>query len=136
MKAVKAVVVTFFLLFSGVAGANQDTAALLNDGVIVAGELNPGFHGRAANIEANVLEIKNSPDGTQVLKLALPQKEVRPIWATTFVPLAKNEIKIGDSLLFKGYIATTDSVDRSGKLRILVEDSAAVLRARTIETPK
>jgi hypothetical protein len=132
----KAVAVGFFMLFAVTVGAAQDSTKLLNDGVIVAGVLNPGFHGRAATIEAKVLEIKTSPDHTQLLKLALPQQEVKPIWATTFVPIAKDEIKIGDTLLFKGYIAATNSMDPSGKLRVLVEGSAAVLRARTIETPK
>lgn len=132
----KALAAALFLLYAGAVGAAQDVALLLNSGVIVAGELNPGFHGRAVTIEAKVLEIKTSPDNTQVLKLALPHKEIKPIWATTFVPLAKAEINIGDTLLFKGYIATTDSMDQSGKLRVMVEDSAAVLRARTIETPK
>ena len=132
MKTLAAI---FFLLLTGAVGAAQESMELLRDGVIVAGELNPGFHGRAANIEAKILEIKTSPDNTQVLKLALPQKDIKPIWATTFVPLAKDEVKIGDTLLFKGYIATTNSVDPSGRLGVLVEDSAAVLRARTIETP-
>ena len=136
MKALAAALFLFCVGTVGTVGAAQDTPLLLNSGVIVAGELNPGFHGRAVAIEAKVLEIKTSPDDTQVLKLALPQKEIKPIWATTFVPLAKNEIGVGDTLIFKGYIATTDSVDQSGKLRILVEGSNAVLRARTIETPK
>lgn len=132
MKAAAAIL---FLLFTSAVGAGQEAPELLSDGVIVAGELNPGFQGRAATIEAKILAIKTSPDNTQVLKLALPQKDIKPIWATTFVPLAKDEVKIGDTLLFKGYIATTNSVDPSGRLRVLVEDSAAVLRARTIETP-
>ena len=132
----KVVVGIFFLLCASATAAAQDLAGLLKDGVIVAGELNPGFHGRSTSIEAKVLEIKTMPDKTHVLKLAPPQKDAKPIWVTTFVPLAKDEIKIGDALLFKGYIATTESVDPSGRLRQLVENSPAVLRARTIETPK
>lgn len=131
----KALAAACFALFAAAVAAAQDPV-LLTDGVIVAGQLNPGLHGRTVTIEGKVLEMKTSPDNTQVLKLALPQKEIGPIWATTFVPLAKDEIKVGDTLLFKGYIATTDSVDPSGRLRVMVEDSAAVLRARTIETSK
>lgn len=106
------------------------------DGLIVAGELNPGFAGRAAAFEAKVLEIKTAPDTTQVLKLQLPYKDAKPLWATTFVPIAKDEVKVGDRLIFKGYVAATESVDKSGKLLELVENSSAVLRAQTIESPK
>lgn len=106
------------------------------DGIIVAGQLNPGFHERAAALEAKVLEVRDAPDNTHLIKIELIDRDAIQIWATTFVPLAEGQVKIGDRLIFKGYIATTDSIDSTGRLRGLTEGSAAVLRARTIESPK
>lgn len=105
-------------------------------GIFVAGQLNPGFHGRGVSLEAKVLEIRDAPDKTHLLKLELTGKEPSRFWATTFVPLAKDEVKIGGVLMFKGYIASTDSLDSGGRLRLMTEGSLAVLQARTIETPK
>jgi len=127
---------TAFLLLMFAPLVKADGTPVPQDGLIVAGQLNPGMEGRAAAFEAKVLDIKTAPDTTQVLKLELPYKDTQPLWAITFVPIAKDEVRVGDRLIFKGYVAATDSVDRSGKLRELVENSAAVLRAQTIESPR
>ena len=99
------------------------------------GELDPAYAGQVAIVEGKVTEIKTALNNGIFFKLDLQKPKIKPVWVATFVPVAEGEIKVGDQLIFKGYVATSDSMDATGALKSLL-GSSTLLMARTIETPK
>lgn len=113
---------------------SQETVpASAHDHPFLNGELNPEYDGQVTVLVGEVIDIK--PGVKYALyKVDTKTKDIKPIWVTTLVPVASGEIKLGDRLIFRGYITKTESLDPSGKLLSMIR-SETLLSARAIESP-
>lgn len=97
------------------------------------GELDASRAGEIAVMMGEVLAIEPGPGGLKFYKVKPDQVPDRAIWATTFVQVADDQVKVGDRLAFKGYIAKTQALDPTGRLQAQL-GAATLLQARSIET--
>ena len=99
--------------FSSFAGQYAKEA---NDNPFYEGELNAKYEGEVVAIAGEVVEVKSTKQNYPAFKLNLRLEGVNPIWVTSIAPQPEGGIKVGDMLIFKGFISTADSLDPSGKL--------------------
>ena len=105
-----------------------------NERPFLNGELDPNLETEAAVIKGKIIQIVGKGDEKRIYKVDLGKKGFKPIWVTTLVLFSDNQIKLGDELVFKGYVAKTKSLDFEGELTSKVSSSTMFL-AKTIETP-
>ena len=96
------------------------------------GELNLAYEGQLTAIGGEIIDIKDTNQKYPAFKVNLRIEGVNPIWATTIVALPKGGIKLGDMVIFKGYISSTASLDESGELEELI-GSKGILLALKVE---
>ena len=91
-------------------------AAEANDNPFLNGELNPKYEGEVTALAGEVLMIKPTKEKFPVYKLNLRIEGVSHIWVTSIAPKPKGGIKVGDMIIFKGFIAKASSTDPTGEL--------------------
>jgi len=99
------------------------------------GELNLAYEGQLTAIAGEIIDIKDTKQKYPAYKVNLRIEGVNPIWATTIVEHPKGGIKLGDMIIFKGYIGSVASLDESGELESLI-GSKAILLALRVERAK
>lgn len=120
---------SFVFVFCG------QTLASENNSLFKNGDLNPMYMGRAATLIAEVKEVKKGPGNKDFYKIDVRRKGVKPIWVSTYAPMAEGAVKVGDRLKFIGHVRKVEDLDPSGKLEEFVQ-SSALLVARSIQTLK
>jgi hypothetical protein len=98
-----------------------------NDNPFLNGELNPKYEGELIAISGDIVEIIDGHNGKKLYKLNLNIAELKSIWVTSFAPFAEGEVSISSKLIFKGYIATADNLDSTGKLRSKIMSDTLLL---------
>lgn len=106
-----------------------------NDYPFLYGELNSKYKGEEVALQGEIIDIKPSKQKYPLYKLNLRTKGVNNIWITSISTPPKSGIKIGDMIVFKGYITTTSELDPSGKLEKLIQSKTLLLAwlSQTIE---
>ena len=87
-----------------------------NDNPFANGELNSKYEGEVTALAGEILEIKPTEQNFPVYKLNLNIEGIKPIWVTSIAPKPEGGIKVGDNIIFKGFISTSSGIDSSGKL--------------------
>jgi hypothetical protein len=110
---------TIFSLFSYdlVAGEYAKEA---NENPFLNGVLNAKYEGEVTALAGEVIEIKPTNKSFPVFKLNLRVEGVEPIWVTSIAPEPEGGIKVGDMLIFKGFISTAAGTDPSGQLEEII----------------
>ncbi len=98
-----------------------------NDNPFLNGELNPKYEGELTALSGDIVEIIDGHKGKKLYKLDLNIAGLKNIWVTSFAPFAEGEITINSKLVFRGYIATSDSLDSTGKLKSKIESETLLL---------
>jgi hypothetical protein len=98
-----------------------------NDNPFLNGELNPKYEGELIALSGDIVEIIDGHNGKKLYKLNLNIAELKSIWVTSFAPFAKGEVSISSKLIFKGYIATADNLDSTGKLKSKIMSDTLLL---------
>lgn len=99
------------------------------------GQLNPLYKGRAAQVLGEVIDIKQNDKGKVFYKVYLRLKGVSPIWVSSFAPIEKGQIKIGEHYVFIGHVRRAHSLDSSGDLEKFLK-AQSLLIVRTVQSPK
>jgi hypothetical protein len=98
-----------------------------NDNPFLNGELNPKYEGELIALSGDIVEIIDGHNGKKLYKLNLNIAELKSIWVTSFAPFAEGEVSISSKLIFKGYIATADNLDSTGKLKSKIMSDTLLL---------
>ena len=99
------------------------------------GELNLAYEGQLTAIVGEIIDIKDTKQKYPAYKVNLRIKGVNPIWTTTIVEHPKGGIKLGDMIIFKGYIGSVADLDETGELGALI-GAEAILLALLVERAK
>lgn len=117
--------ILFLLIsFNSAAGEFAEEA---NENPFLNGHLNPKYEGEVTALLGDIIEILDGHNGRKLYKLNLNIEVINPIWVTSFVPFADGEITLDSKLIFRGYIATADSLDGSGELRSKIKSETLLL---------
>lgn len=98
------------------------------------GELNAKYEGELTALAGQIMDIKPTRQKYPVYKLNLQLEGIKPIWVTSIAPAPGKEIKVGDMIIFKGYISVAEKTDSSGELEQLIQ-SKTLLMAIKSERP-
>ena len=99
-----------------------------NENPFLNGQLNPKYEGEVIALAGEIIDIKPTTQKFPVYKLNLRIKGVRNIWVTSIAPQPEGGIKLGDTIIFRGFITTSKSTDPDGELENLI-DSKTLLMA-------
>lgn len=103
-----------------VALATEDKAKLANENPFYNGELNVRYEGELTALAGRVISIKSDSKGREFYQIDLRLKGINHLWVSGITPFAEGDIKLGDELIFRGYIASSNSLDPSGEIRRLI----------------
>jgi hypothetical protein len=118
------------LLFPLASLASQpDLAKAANDNPFLNGKFNPAYVGQLAGIAGEVIEILDGSKNRTIYKLNLRIKGVETIWATRIAPIPEGPLKIGDMIIFKGYISSSEELDSAVAQKIGDKTLLLALRA-------
>jgi len=117
---------TTLLLLSVSAFAGQ-FAKEANDNPFLNGQLNPKYEGELTALSGDIVEIVDDHKGKKIYKINLNVAGIIPIWVTSFAPFAEGEISLNSKLVFRGYIAASDSLDPTGQLRAKINCETLLL---------
>tara|TARA_R110000751_G_scaffold295375_1_gene403590 strand:+ start:94 stop:489 length:396 start_codon:yes stop_codon:yes gene_type:complete len=117
----------FLILSISFSAFSGQYAKEANDNPFLNGELNPKYEGELTALSGDVVEIIDGHKGKKLYKLNLNIAELKHIWITSFAPFSEGEITINSKLIFRGYIATSDSLDSTGKLKSKIESETLLL---------
>lgn len=98
-----------------------------NDNPFLNGELNPKYEGELTALSGDIVDIIDGDKGKKLYKLNLNIAGLKHIWVTSVAPFAENEITINSKLIFKGYIATSNGLDLTGKLKLKIQSETLLL---------
>lgn len=56
---------------------------------------------------------------------------IQHIWVTSIAPQPEGEIKIGDMIMFKGFISTTSNLDPSGELGKIIGSKTLLMAVQS-----
>ncbi|TLU61882.1 hypothetical protein FE810_13785 [Thalassotalea litorea] len=116
----------FFLSLSFSAFSGQ-YAKEANANPFLNGELNPKYEGELIALSGDIVEIIEGHKGKKLYKLNLNIAGLKHIWVTSFAPFAEGEISINSKLIFRGYIASSDGLDSTGKLKSKINSETLLL---------
>jgi hypothetical protein len=102
-----------------------------NDNPFLNGQLNPKYEGEVIAIAGEVVEIKPTEQNYLALKINLRLPNIESIWISSIAPQPDGGIKVGDMLIFKGFISTTESLDQSGKLKKLTGSNTLLMAVQS-----
>ena len=102
-------------------------AQAANDNPFVNGELNSKYEGEITILAGEVLEIQPTKQNFPVYKLNLRIEGIKNIWVTSIAPQPKGGIKVGDMMIFKGFISTAKSTDPSGELGKIISSKTLLM---------
>ena len=121
------IIVVFLLISSVTYGGDVDLAKAANENPFHNGGLNPDYEGQKTALAGEVMEIKPTNEKFPVYKLNLRLEGINPIWVTSIAPAPGGEIKVGDMIIFKGFITSTASADPSGELEKLIKTKTLLM---------
>jgi len=131
-KQVKFLLSIFFVVVvfaqSVVAGEYAQAA---NDNPFLNGELNPKYEGEVIALAGEVLEIQPTKQKFPVYKLNLRINGIKNIWVTSIAPQPEGGIKVGDMIIFKGFITKSSSTDSTGELGKIIGSETLLIAARS-----
>ena len=87
-----------------------------NENPFLDGELNPKYEGEVTALLGVVVDLKPTKQKYPVYKLNLGIDGVNHIWVTSIASQPDGGIKLGDAIVFKGFITSAASTDPSGEL--------------------
>jgi len=118
----------FFVFFSLSFGASAaGLAEDANSNPFLNGELNPKYEGQLTALSGDIIEIIEGHENRKLYKLHLNIEGVKPVWVTSLAPFAKGDISMNSKLIFRGYIATSDSLDSTGRLKSKINSETLLL---------
>ncbi|TRX56826.1 hypothetical protein [Thalassomonas sp. M1454] len=118
---------TLLILLISISAFSGQYAKEANDNPFLNGELNPKYEGELTALSGDIVEIIDGHKGKKLYKLNLNIAGLKHIWVTSFAPFAEGEITINSKLIFRGYIATSDGLDSTGKLKLKIESETLLL---------
>ena len=98
-----------------------------NENPFLSGELNPQYEGELTALGGEVLEIKPTKQNFPVYKINLRIEGIKNIWVTSIAPEPEGGIKVGDMMIFKGFISTAKSADPDGDLERLINSKTLLM---------
>jgi hypothetical protein len=112
-----------FLILLCLATCNAQASSLsqkTNDNPFLNGELNSEYEGQKTGLLGQIIEMSVTKENYPIYKLNLNIGDMRPIWVTSIASQPEGGIKLGDNIIFKGFIASAASLDESGELEKLI----------------
>ena len=95
------------------------------------GQLNPAYEGQMTPLAGEVIDIKSTKEKYSLYKLNLRMEGVDPIWVTSIGTQPMGGIHIGDMIIFRGYISSTNKIDPSGNIVTLINSKTLLLAIRS-----
>jgi len=86
-----------------------------NKNPFLNGELNQKYVGEVTALAGEIIEIKTIQNNP-VYKINLRMDGIKPIWVASIAPQPEGGIKVGDMIIFRGFISTASKTDPSGSL--------------------
>ena len=87
-----------------------------NDNPFLNGELNAKYEGEVTVLASEIIDLKPTKEDFPVYKLNLRINGVKNIWVTSITHAPEGGIKLGDMMVFKGFIASSNALDPDGDL--------------------
>ena len=125
MKLVFIIILSIATSF--VCASNEDLARAANENPFLNGELNPKYEGQKTALAGEILEIKSTTQNFPIYKLNTRLKGINAVWVTSIAPAPSGGIKVGDMLIFKGFITTSAGLDSTGKLETLIQGKTLLM---------
>ena len=104
----------------------------INKPPFLNGTFNPKYEGQGITLSGVVLEILPTEQIHPIYKLNLNNKGIHPIWVISVDPTVGNEIKVGETLRFRGYITATSSIDSTGELESIIPSKLLLMATKLI----
>ena len=120
-------IIFIFLITLSACSKSDNLGKDANNNPFLNGELNQKYEGQKTALAGQVMEIKPTKQKYPVYKLNLRLKGINPIWVTSIAPNPGGEIKVGDMIIFKGFIATSEKTDPSGELEKLIQSKTLLM---------
>lgn len=125
MKVLAKSLISIFVLFlSFQCFANSESPFL-------DGQLNLELEGELTALAGEVIDKKDTKQKYPVYKLNLRLDGVGSIWVTSIGEAPVGGINIGDMMIFKGYISSSEGLDPSGELEKLINSKSLLLALKT-----
>ncbi len=102
-------------------------AVQANDNPFLAGELNPRYEGEVTALAGEVIKVEMTKQKYPVYLLELRMEGIKPIWVTSIAPEPGGKVKLGDNVIFKGFISIASGLDPSGELEKMIESKTLLL---------
>lgn len=99
------------------------------------GTLNPIHEGKMTRLLGEIIDIQQSPAGKPFFLLDARLVGVKPVWVSSFSPLAENAVRLGETYELVGTIAVADKLDASGQLRKFLQ-SPTLLLVKSIQSTR
>jgi len=98
-----------------------------NDNPFKNGELNLKYEGEKTALAGEILEIKPTKQKFPIYKLNLRIEGIKHIWVASIAPSTNGEIKVGDLMIYKGFISSTSELDPSGELEKIINSKTLLM---------
>ena len=117
-------ILLFLIPIQTIAGKYANEA---NDNPFQNGELNAKYEGEATALGGTVLKhIIVNNNNLYLLDLKTPP--IKNIWVTSFIkPQGKENVEVGDNVIFKGYISIASSLDETKELEKSIKSKTLLM---------
>ena len=123
-KRFRIALVVLSIIFSSYVLAQSPDDPFLN------GELNLEYEGQLTGLAGEVIDIKDTKQKFKAYKLDLKIEGIKPIWVSSIASIPGGELKVGDEIIFKGYISSASGLDPSGDLEATISSKSLLLALR------
>ncbi len=107
---------SLIILILPLAIAEGPLAKEANDNPFLNGVLNAKYEGEVTALAGEIISIEPTPPKYPVYELNLRIEGVKNIWVTSIAPEPEGGLKIGDMVLFKGFISKSSNLDPKGDI--------------------
>lgn len=115
------------LLFTSLNCVAGEYAKQANESPFLDGQLNPKYEGELTALGGTIVKHVIAQNNNVYL-VDLKIEKIKPIWVTSFIkPQGKQQIELGDRVVFKGYISSSASLDPTGELFSLIKSEMLLM---------
>ena len=98
-----------------------------DDNPFLNGSLNSKYEGEVTALAGEIIDIKPTKQKFPVYKLDLRIDGIKHIWVTSIAPAPEGGIKLGDMIVFRGFITTSRGTDPDGDLELITGSNAILM---------
>lgn len=132
MKKYVLVILTLILIVQQTVAGKYASEASENP--FLKGVLNSKFEGEETALVGEIIKIQTTKQKYPVYKINLNLDGIKHIWVTSIAPQPNGGIKVGDFIVFKGFISIASVLDSTGELEKIIGSKTLLMAIQSQRT--